>query len=603
MPEDRCYAHNSDTVLTVPLAVHGRSRRLAAIVVLAGIAGISAACGRSGPSDEATSPAGSTPGSPSLVVAYRSAPASFNRYVSPQAAEELLARLTHATLVRLNRVTGEIEPRLAREWTTSADGLTWTLKLREGITFSDGAPFSSADVLFSFRAVYDERVGSALASSLSVGGKPFRVRAVDPHTVEVTLPSAYAPGIGLLDALPILPEHKLKAALDDGTFATAWSLDTPPSDVVGLGPFVLESYTPGQRLTLARNARFWKTDAAGRPLPYLDRIEIQIVPDQNAEVLRLESGGVDLITDQVRSEDLAALRDLERKGALTLVEAGVSVTPDMLWFNLKPGAAPAKDRPWLQRDEFRRAISHAIDRQAFVDTVFLGAAVPIFGPITPGHGEWYLADLPRTDLDPARTKALLAEVGLLDRNGDNLVDDARGRTASFSILTQKGHTIRERSTALIAENLRKAGLEAHVVPVDRGDMIDRWSSGDYDAIYFSVLADSFDPGRQLDFWLSSGSFHFWNAGQPKPATRWEAQVDALMHKQVTSLDRAERRRLFADAQRVFAEHQPVLYFAAPRVIVATSRRVTGATPSVLSPQILWNAEVLALAPAAGASRK
>jgi len=125
--------------------------------------------------------------------------------MAPQAAEELLARLTHATLVRLNRVTGEIEPRLAREWTTSPDGLTWTLRLVEDVTFSDGAPFSASDVLFSFRALYDEKVASSLASSLRVGGQPLVVRALDAHTVVVTFPSPFAPGIGLLDALPILP--------------------------------------------------------------------------------------------------------------------------------------------------------------------------------------------------------------------------------------------------------------------------------------------------------------------------------------------------------------------------------------------------------------
>jgi len=522
--------------------------------------------------------------------------------MAPQAAEELLARLTHATLVRLNRVTGEIEPRLAREWTTSPDGLTWTLRLVEDVTFSDGAPFSASDVLFSFRALYDEKVASSLASSLRVGGQPLVVRALDAHTVVVTFPSPFAPGIGLLDALPILPEHKLRAALEAGTFVTAWGVSTPPSEVVGLGPFVLQAYDPGKSLTLARNPHFWKKDAAGRALPYLDRIEIQIVPEQNAEVLRLQSGGVDLVTDNVRPEDLAALRDLERQGALSLVDAGVSTAPDMLWINLKSDSTTAKGRPWLQRDEFRRAIAHAVDRQAFADTVFLGAAVPVFGPITPGHGEWFLPDLPRTDFDPARARALLRQAGLTDRTGDGLLDDARGRTASFSILTLKGHTIRERSTALIVEHLRKVGLDATVVPLEFNALRQHIGEADYDAVYFAVSYDSFDPGRQLEFWLSSGSFHIWNLGRTSPATPWEARLDALMKQQVASFDRAERIRLFAEAQRVFADHLPVLYFVAPRVIVATSRRVTGATPSVLPPQILWNAETLALAPA-GASRQ
>ena len=89
------------------------------------------------------------------------------------------------------------------------------------------------------------------------------------------------------------------------------------------------------------------------------------------------------MTAQVRPEDLAGLRRLETTGAVQLVQAGVSISPDGLWFNLTPGAN--KDRPWLQSEELRRAISYAVDRQAFADTVFLGAAKPIYGPITPGN--------------------------------------------------------------------------------------------------------------------------------------------------------------------------------------------------------------------------
>ena len=98
-----------------------------------------------------------------------------------------------------------------------------------------------------------------------------------------------------------------------------------------------------------------------------------------------------------------------------------------MWFNLGPSAPAAKDRPWLQREELRRAISHAVDRRAFIDTVFLGEAVPLFGPITPGHGDWFVPDLPKTEYDPARVASLLQSIGLQDRNRDGLLEDARGK--------------------------------------------------------------------------------------------------------------------------------------------------------------------------------
>jgi peptide/nickel transport system substrate-binding protein len=500
--------------------------------------------------------------------------------------------MIHATLVRLDRTTGKVGPRLAREWTSSPDGLTWVFKLQEGVTFSDGAPFTSADVVFSFQALYDPKVESEIGASLLIDGKPMQVRALDAHTVSIVFPSAYAPGIALLDAVPILPEHKLRAAFDAGTFRNAWSVTTPLADIVGLGPFVIEEYIAGQSLVFARNPKFWLRDAEGRTLPYVDRVELEFVADQNAETLRLQTGETDLSTDRVRFEDLASLQDLARRGQITLHDAGVSISPDMLWFNLEPGASP--DRPWLQREELRHAIAHAVNRTTIANTVFLGEAEEIAGPITTGHGEWFLPDLRPAAYDPAQATSLLASIGLTDRNGDGLLDDAQGHTASFSILTQKGNSVRERSAAIIQEQLRKVGLKVDIVPLEFGSMRQQWQAKHYDAIFFAIEFDAFDPARNLDFWLSSKPFHFWRPNQKTPATPWEARIDELMTRQAATIDPAQRHQLFADAQRVLAEHAPVLYFVAPHVMIATSARVGGVTASVLNPSVLWNAERLFL---------
>jgi peptide/nickel transport system substrate-binding protein len=539
-----------------------------------------------------------------LLATFRSEPSSFNRYVSANLAEELISRMTQATLVRLNRATGELEPRLAREWAASQDGLTWTLTLRPNLKFSDGVPFSSADVLFSFKVLYDVRVQSPIGPSVMIADRPLAVTAPDDQTIVVTFPAPYGPGISVLDSVPILPAHKLSGALSAGAFRQAWNVTTPPVDVVGLGPFVLKEYAPGQRLVFGRNPNFWRVDDQGRPLPYLDEVELQIVPEQNAEVLRLEAGAVDLTTDQVRAEDLSALQTLQNKGVITLNEAGIGTNPQMFWLNLNPASELARKRPWSQRTELRLAISHAIDRRRIVDTVYLGAAEPIFGPITPGHGEWFLSDLPKADYDPARATSLLESIGLTDRTSDGNLDDERGETVRLTLATLKGHTVRERMAAIIQEQLRAVGLTLDVVPLERSALIPHVMSGKYEAAVFSIEFDSFDPGAQLDFWTSSGPFHLWNPGQPKPATEWEAQIDALMLKQSTTLDRAERRRLFADVQRVFAAHLPIIYFAAPKVVVATSARVGGTMPSVLALPVLWNAEMLWLVPPpAGTSGK
>jgi peptide/nickel transport system substrate-binding protein len=209
------------------------------------------------------------------------------------------------------------------------------------VTFSDGTPFTSADVVFTFQAIFDPKVKSEIASSLMIDGKPIQVRALDAATVVIVLPAPYGPGLSMLDSIPILPRHKLAAALEAGTFREAWSTTTPVSEIVGLGPFVIQEYVSGQKLVFARNPKFWeKVD--GRMLPYLDSVELQFVPDQNAEVLRLQAGQIDAISTSVRFEDLAALQDLEKAGKVALHVAGDSIAPDMLWFNLNPARRPRR---------------------------------------------------------------------------------------------------------------------------------------------------------------------------------------------------------------------------------------------------------------------
>ena len=181
-----------------------------------------AACSGSKPGPEKSAPAGPVRGG-TLIASLRSEPATFNRYAptAQQAAVDAVARLTQATLVRINRVSGEAEPWLAEKWSVSPDGRTITLTLRDGVQFSDGVPFTSADVLFSFAALYDPSVKSVLASGVMVQGKPLQVSATDPRTVVLTLPAAFSPGVALLDNVPIYPQHQLQAALDSHTFGAA----------------------------------------------------------------------------------------------------------------------------------------------------------------------------------------------------------------------------------------------------------------------------------------------------------------------------------------------------------------------------------------------
>lgn len=530
-----------------------------------------------------------------LVATVRAEPVTFNRYVNQLFPTHVLSLLTQARLVRINRLTQQLEPALATEWRESDDRRVWTLDLRRDVVWSDGTPFTSGDVLFSFEAAY-ETPGSVVGDALSPGGGRIAVAAEGEHRVVLTFPKPWAPGVRVLDSLPIYPRHALEPAFRAGTFAQAWGTDTPPSAMPSLGPFILESYEPAQRIVLVRNPRYWKTDEAGTRLPYLDRLTLEIVPDQNAELLRLLSGQVDLLQSELRPEDYRTVKAEADAGRLRLVDVGPSHDRFVLWFNLARRANEADAKAFILDRRFRQAVSMAVDRRAFAESVYLGAADPAPDPLSPANAEWVAEDLPRPSFDPEGARALLDAMGLRDSDGDGIREDARGRPVRFTILFQTGVTAGEKGAQFVRDALARIGVGVDVVPLDLGAMMRQWGSGEYDAIYHYLIATDTDPAGNLDWWLSSGSSHLWAPSQEHPSD-WEARIDELMLKQASSPDAAERKRLFAEVQRVFLEHNPAIYFVAPHVYVATSLRVAPVRPALQRPQLLWSAETLARAPA------
>ncbi len=534
-----------------------------------------------------------------IVASTRSDPRSFNRLTQPDVLTDMISMLTLGRLVRINRATTELEPWLAERWTSSPDGLTHTLTLRDGVTWSDGVPFTSADVLFSVEAVYDPRAQSPLAAALSIGGKPLKVTAPDARTVVLTFPQTFGPGLRVLDNLAMMPRHKLAAALAAGTFAKAWAPDTPPGEMVAIGPFVLTEYVPAQRMVFDRNPRYWRRDARNIQLPYADRLTLEIVPDQDAEVLRVQSGQSDFMQQALRAADLEAMRPLEAQKKIQIVELGVSADPDALVFNLRPGKWSADPRgAWIGRKEFRQAISHAVDREAFANAVYLGAAVPIHGPVTPGNPRWFWPSITRYEFSRDKAVALLAGLGLKNRDQDEWLEDAKGTEARFTLQTFRGNRVLERSAAVVRDELRQVGVAIDVVPLETNAVRQSVVKGEFEAAFIAFFTNDPDPAMSKDLWLSSGGAHFWHLGQTTPATDWEGQIDELMAKQASTLDEAERKRLFTEVQRIFADHLPMLHFAAPRVYIGASARLLNLTPALTRPHIMWSADTLALGSAA-----
>ena len=530
-----------------------------------------------------------------MVASSRTEPRSFNRLLARDMATELVSMLLQGRLLRINRSTFEVEPWLAERWESTADGLSHTFHLRPNLTWSDGAPFSSADVLFSLDAALDPKVKSVVATNMVAGGQPIKATAPDANTVVFTFAGPAGPGVRLFDSLPILPKHKLGAALAAGTLAQQWGPATPPTELVGMGPFVLKEYAAGQRLVFDRNPRYWRRAPDGERLPYVDRLVLEIVPEQNAELARLTAGETDLTHSELRPDDYVEVRRAEEAGKVKLVELGVATDADAFWFCLKP-EIKAKDPRFrfIQKREFRQALSHAVDREAVARNVFLGEAVPVWGPITSGNKPWFSPNIPRYPHSLEKARDLLKSIGLEDRNKNGVVEDENGTEARFTVLTQRGISYYEKGTTELRDQAKAAGIALDVVPLEAATLFERLESCNYDALYMRPVTSDLDPGLSLDFWLSSGDAHLWNMSQKTPATEWEKEIDRLMIEQASSTDAERRKMLFNDVQRIFAENVPVIYFAAPRLFYGHSIRLRGVVPSVIRPPVLWNADMLSV---------
>jgi peptide/nickel transport system substrate-binding protein len=531
-----------------------------------------------------------------LTATLRAEPATASRFASAAFPTHLLSLLTDARLVRIDPATDAPEPWLA-ESVTRVSETSIAVTLRPGVRFSDGSPVTPDDVVWSLKAAYGSPQGG-IGSALRIAGQEIAARVDADRTVILTLPQPWAPAVRLLEVLPIKPRAAIEPALSAGTFAAACAMTAP---CPGAGPFLIRSYEPGERVTLARNPHYWRTAPDGAPLPYLDALTLAIVPNQDAELLRLRSGDADVLQSELRPEDIRVLRtgveaglqprDATGRPQVVLTDLGPGLDRAMLWFNLGPAPVdPAK--AFIRDARFRQAVSLAVDREGLAESVYLGAATASSEPVPASNRTWTAADLPRPTYDPARAAALLDEMGLADRNTDGVREDARGRPVRFTVLVQSGISASVNGMAFLRDALANIGVALDVVQLDFNTVMGQWHKGDYDAIYQMIVVSDTDPAGNMDFWMSRGSSHLWHPEQKAPATPWEAEIDRRMLRVATLQDQAARVAEFAEVQRLMLTHNPVLWLAAGRVYVAHNPRVGGVVPRLTRPQILWRADEL-----------
>lgn len=508
-----------------------------------------------------------------LRLCLRSEPRTFNPAMVDDDASETVRYLTGGVLVRVNRASQQLEPELAQSWKVENAGKTIVFKLRQGVAFSDGAPFTSKDVAYTMQTLMDPQLHSVTGDAFRAGSGVVQTSAHGEYEIAVTFPEAIAGVSRLFD----------QVAIQSQTSAI--------KERAVLGPFRIAEHKPGAYILLARNPNYWKSEG-GRRLPYLDTIRLDIQQNREAELLRFRRGQLDLISslDPDQFEQLAA----EDRGSA--VDAGPSLEGEMMWFNMKAAAPiPAYRKAWFGSRNFRAAISQAIHRDDLSRVVYHGHAQPGIGPFSQANLFWFNRSLQPQAFDLAQARRLLAADGFHNL-GQTLVD-RDGHAVEFSVVTNAGNRSRERIAAMMQQDLAALGIRLNIVSLDFPSLLERISkSFQYEACLLGLVNVDLDPEGQMSVWLSSASNHQWNPNQKSPETPWEAEIDRLMRQQATAVSPAKRKALFDRVQQIVTEEDPFLYLVNKNSLMAVSRRLRNVSPSVVRPQVLWNVERIWIAP-------
>ncbi len=483
-------------------------------------------------------------------------------------------------LTKLNLRTMKVEPDLAESWKILEGGRVWIFKLKKGIKWSDGEPFTADDVVFTFRDVYlNDNIPTSMRDIFTVKGRKIKVEKVDDYTVKFILPEPFAPFLNSLGA-EILPKHILEKYVKEGNFTTAWNVNTNPKEIVGTGPYKIERYVKGQEVVYERNPYYYERDEKGNKLPYVKKKIGIIVPDPDTALLKFVNGEIDYIG--VRAQDILFLAK-QKKRDFVIYDLGATPSITFLVFNQNPEAnIPKYKIKWFRNRIFRIAISHAIDRMGIVNLVYNGLAEPLYTPITPANRPYYDPNYyPRYDFDLNKAKKLLESIGFKDRDGDGILEDMEGHDLEFTLITNAGNKEREMMGAIIKEDLKKIGIKVHFQPIDFNTLVSKLTSPPYEweAVIIG-LTGSLDPHFGRNVWHSSGTLHMWHPRQKKPSTDWERKVDELIDRGATELDFEKRVKIYKEAFRIITEQQPMIFIVAPKSMVAVRKNLRNAFPTV-----------------------
>lgn len=424
---------------------------------------------------------------------------------------------------------------LAESWEIQDDGLTIIFHLRKNVFWQDGAPFSAADVEWTYQKLIDPAVPTPYSGDFM---QVQSLEVVDPHTVKVSYQEPFAPGLASW-GMPIMPRHL--------------PFDGPP---LGTGPYKFKSWKSQEKIELAANANYFEH------APYISRWIYRVIPDEAALFLELQAQGIDLSgltpLQYKRQTDSGFFKENYRKFRLQ------SFGYTYLGYNLNNS---------LFKDvRVRRALNYAVDKEEIIKGVLLGLGRVCTGPFVPES--WaYNQDVQPAEFSPQKAKGLLREAGWQDSDNDGWLDK-EGARFEFTILTNQGNLERQRCAEIIQARLKDIGIKVKIRVVEWSVFLTEFIN----KRRFEAVLLGWSLGREpdcYDIWHSSktkeGEFNF--AGYSNP------EVDRLLLEGRRSFDQDRRKEAYHKIQRVLYEEQPYMFLYIPDALPIISSRFEAIAPA------------------------
>jgi peptide/nickel transport system substrate-binding protein len=411
----------------------------------------------------------------------------------------------------------EMQPALAESWTVSPDQLTWTFRLRDGVTWHDGSPFTADDVVYSYRRIIDEKLSNVDKFSAVTD-----VTAPDPSTVVVRVKEPtpnLLTNLGGFKGMAIVSRRNVES----GEIATR---------PMGTGPFSFASQRSGDSITLSANPNYWGG------APKIPGVTYRFISEPSTALSALQAGEVDW-TDSIPAQRVEQLRSDES------IHLAVTPSNDYWYFALNQARAPWNDV------RVRRAIAYAIDRDAIVQATSYGTAVANQLAIPEGN-PWYVRyDQYRYDLDEA--KRLLDESGVRPTTLDMLVTSEYPETVT--------------AAQVVADNLAPLGISVDIRTVDMATWLDEQNTGNFDMLMMGWLGN-IDPD---DFYYAQH-----HTGGSNNAQKFsDPEVDRLLDAGRVETARDARADDYAKAAVQIADQVSYIYLYNPSVIQGWTPDLTG----------------------------